>query len=95
MITEISIIKFLKNCNEFLRPLIKILKYLGFSKNAIAWFKFYLSERKFKISINTSYSSLSNLLSGISQGSILGPFLSGISQGSILGPFFKPEYNFF
>ena len=55
--------------------LIKKMKYLGFSKNVIAWFKSYLSERKFKININTSYSSPSNLICGIPQGSILGPLL--------------------
>ena len=37
--------------------LLKKMKYLGFSKNTITWFKSYLCERKFKISINTSYSS--------------------------------------
>ena len=55
--------------------LIKKLKYLGFSKNVIAWFKSYLSERRFKININTSYSSPSNLICGVPQGSILGPLL--------------------
>ena len=51
------------------------MKYLGFSKNVIAWFKLYLSELKFKININTSYSSSSNLICGVPQGSILGPLL--------------------
>ena len=37
--------------------LLKKMKNLGFSKNTITWFKSYLCERKFKISINTSYSS--------------------------------------
>ena len=55
--------------------LLKTMKYLGFSKNAIAWFKSYFCERKFKISTNTSYSSPSNLLCGVPQGSILGPLL--------------------
>ena len=55
--------------------LIEKMKYLGFSKNVIAWFKSYLSERKFKININTSYSSPSNLICGIPQRSILGPLL--------------------
>ena len=55
--------------------LLKKMKYLGFSKNTIAWFKSYLCEQKFKISISTSYSSPSNLLCGIPQGSILGPLL--------------------
>ena len=34
--------------------LLKKVKYLGFSKNTIAWFKSYLCERKSKISLNTS-----------------------------------------
>ena len=55
--------------------LIKKMKYLGFSKHVIAWFKSYLSERKFKVNINTSYSSPSNLTCGLSKGSILGPLL--------------------
>ena len=41
----------------------------------VTWFKSYLPEWKFKISINTSYSSLFNLLCGVPQGSILGPIL--------------------
>ena len=55
--------------------LINKVKYLGFSKNVIALFKSYLSERKFKININTIYSSPSNLICGVPQGSILGPLL--------------------
>ena len=55
--------------------LIKKMKYLGFSKNVIGWFKSYLSEQKFKININTSYSSPSNLICCVPQGSILGPLL--------------------
>ena len=54
---------------------IKKMKYLGFSKNVIAWLKSYLSERKLNININTSYSSPSNLIFGVPQGSILGPLL--------------------
>ena len=55
------------------QTLIKKMKYLGFSKNVISWFKSYPSERKFKININTSYSSPSNLICGVLQGSVLGP----------------------
>ena len=55
--------------------LLKKVKYLGFSKNTITWFNSYLCERKFKISINTSYFSPSNLLCGVLQGSILGSLL--------------------
>ena len=55
--------------------LIKIINYLGFSKNVIAWFKSYLSQRKFQINVNNSYSSPSNLICGVTQGSIPGPLL--------------------
>ena len=55
--------------------LVKKMKYLGFSKNTITRFKSYLCERNFKKTINTSYSSPSNLLCGVPQGSILGPLL--------------------
>ena len=51
------------------------MEYLGFSKNAIAWFESYLCERKFKVGINNSYSSSASLLCGVPQGSILGPIL--------------------
>ena len=55
--------------------LLKEMNYLGFSKNKVTWFKSYLCERKFKISINASYSSPASLLCGVPQGSILGPLL--------------------
>ena len=55
--------------------LLKKMKYLGFSKNTITWFKSYLCERKFKISINTSYSSPASLLCDVLQRSTLGPLL--------------------
>ena len=50
------------------------MKYFSFSKNAIAWFKLYLCEQKFK-TINSSYSSPSGLSCDVPQGSILGPLL--------------------
>ena len=51
------------------------MKYLGFSKKVNFWFKPYLSERKFKINISISYSSPSNLICGVPQGSIPGSLL--------------------
>ena len=55
--------------------LLKKMKYLGFSKNTITWFKSYLCEWKFKINIDNSYSSPASLSCGVLQGSILGPLL--------------------
>ena len=40
--------------------LLKKMKYLGFSKNTTAWFKPYLCERKFKLSINTAAFFINN-----------------------------------
>ena len=55
--------------------LLKKMKYLGFSKTTVTWFKSYLCEWEFKISIYTSYSSPSKLLCGVPQGSTLGSLL--------------------
>ena len=55
--------------------LISKMKHLGFSKEATLWFKSYLSNRKFKVHINKTFSESGNLLCGLSQGSILGPLL--------------------
>ena len=44
--------------------------FIGFSRKTITWFKSYLCKRKFKIGINTSYSSSVNLLCGVPQGSM-------------------------
>ena len=57
------------------QTLIKKMKCLGFSKNVLAWFKSYLSERIFKINVNTCYASPSNLICGVPQVFILGPLL--------------------
>ena len=54
-----------------LQILLKKIQYLGSSKNTSTWFRSYLCERKFKISIKTSYSNPSNLLCVVPQGSTL------------------------
>ena len=53
--------------------LINKIEFLGFSKDIILWFKSYLSNRKFKINLNKTFSESGKLLCGIPQGSILGP----------------------
>ena len=55
--------------------LINKMEYLGFSKDVILWLKSYLSKRKFKVNLNRTFLEPGKLISGVPQGSILGPLL--------------------
>ena len=55
--------------------LFKKMKYLGFTNKTISWFRSYLKDRSFKVSIENVFSDSGSQLCGVPQGSILGPLL--------------------
>ena len=56
--------------------LIAKLSAYGFDKNSLLLIKSYLSNRWQRTKINTSYSTWSEILQGVFQGSVLGPLLN-------------------
>ena len=54
------------------------LEAYGFTYESLKLINSYLTDRKYRTKINSSYSSFLDLLIGIPQGSILGPFLFNI-----------------
>ena len=53
--------------------LLKKLSIIGFSDHTVKWFQSYLSNRKFTVNLENSFSEVSNISCGAPQGSILGP----------------------
>ena len=57
------------------KELLSKLRRFGFGKNSINWFTSYLSDRFQAVSLDNELSSPLAVLSGVPQGSILGPVL--------------------
>ena len=56
----------------------------GFSKNSLVLFYSYLKRRKQNVKINNTQSIFQIILSGVPQGSMLGPFLFNIFVNNLL-----------
>ena len=59
------------------------LSYYGIKGNSLKWFQSYLSNRKQYVEYNNTQSSLTNVITGVPQGSILGPLLFIIYMNDI------------
>ena len=55
--------------------LLKKLSIIGFSDHTVKCFQSYLSNRKFTVNLENSFSEVLSISCGVSQGSILGPLL--------------------
>ena len=55
--------------------LINKMEFIGFSEETTKWLKSYLSNRKFKVHIENTFSEPVNHLCGVPQESISGPLL--------------------
>ena len=54
---------------------LKKLSIIGFSDHTVKWFESYLSNRKFMVNLENSFSEISSISCGVPQGSILSPLL--------------------
>lgn len=55
--------------------LVKKLSVLGIDNRTVSWIRSYLSDRKFCVRVNNSYSDFIHCPSGVPQGSCIGPLL--------------------
>ena len=63
----------------------------GFDKTSTEYVKHYLTHRKLKTNINKTFSSWTNILNGVPQGSILGSLIFTVSLYDLF--LFKPNID--
>ena len=76
LMTGMVLIDLQKACDTINHDiLLKKLTIIGFSDHTGQWFQSYLSNRKFTVNLENSFSEVSSISCGVPQGSILGPLL--------------------
>ena len=73
---DLCIMDFSKACDVVPRHrLLSKLNHLGIRSNINKWIENFLSDRSQKVLIDGEFSTSSNVLSGVPQGTVLGPLL--------------------
>ena len=76
LISDIAYIDLAKAFDKVSHPKLLItLSYFCVNGNLYKWLKSYLLDRKQCVKINDSFSNFSQVISGVHQGSVIGPLL--------------------